>query len=57
MGEDIVNVKSGVLDDLEWVDNHGKPALEVYVDRRMKWLPKLEGTLQLNSKYEIIGSS
>ena len=54
MGADICNVKAGVLDDPEWLSKAGKPVLEVYVDRRLDWVPKLEGVLQLNSKYEII---
>ncbi|KAJ9612870.1 hypothetical protein H2200_002811 [Cladophialophora chaetospira] len=54
MGADIVNVKAGVLDDPQWLSESGKPVLEVYVDRRLQWVPKLEGVLQLNSKYEII---
>lgn len=53
MGEDIVNIKGGVLDDQKWLDAHGTPRIEVYVDRRVAWLPKLEGTIQLNSKYEV----
>lgn len=54
MGEGIVNVKAGVVDDVEWLSEKGKPVLEVYVDRRMAWVPKLEGTLQLNSRYEVV---
>ena len=54
MGDDILNIKAGVLDDPGWIDTHGKPMLEVYVDRRIKWIPKLEGVMQLNSKYGVI---
>ena len=54
MGDNIFNVKAGVLDDAEWMDTHGKPHLEVYAERRMKWMPKIEGILQMNSKYEVI---
>ena len=54
MGKDIVNVKAGVLDDPEWINTSGKPMLEVYVDRRIQWVPKVEGIMQLNSKYDVV---
>ena len=57
MGKDIINIKAGVIDDLNWVDNEGKPMLEVYVERRVKWLSPLDGVLQLNGKYEVIEGS
>ena len=53
MGADINNVKAGVLDDAEWINEHGKPQL-VYVERRIKWMPKLDGRLQLKSAYKIV---
>jgi hypothetical protein len=54
MGDDIVNVKGGVLDSHDWVKDSGKPFLEVYVDRRIDWVPKMDGLLQLNAKYEVV---
>lgn len=54
MGEDIVNVKAGVIDDADWLSEAGKPTIEVYVERRMAWVPKLDGVLQLNGKYEVV---
>jgi hypothetical protein len=54
MGDDIINVKGGVLDSHDWVKDHGKPFLEVYVDRRIGWVPKMDGLLQLNAKYEVV---
>lgn len=54
MGDDVNNVKAGVIDDPEWINEQGKPAIEVYVERRVSWVPKFEGVLQLNGKYEIV---
>ena len=54
MGEGVVNVKAGVIDDEAWLNEKGKPVLEVYVDRRLVWVPKFEGILQLNSRYEVL---
>jgi hypothetical protein len=54
MGDDIVNVKAGVLDEPDWIDGEGKPKLEVYVERRIKWIPKFEGLLQLDSTYSVV---
>lgn len=54
MGEGIVNVKAGIIDDVDWVEEHGQPEIEVYVERRPKWLGKVEGAVQLNAKYEVV---
>lgn len=50
---DLVGVRAGVLDDQSLLDT--APQMEVYVDRRPKYMQPIEGAVQLNSKYQILG--
>lgn len=47
-----VGLRAGVLDDQTILDT--PPAMEVYVERRQKWMPPIEGAVQLNSNYEVV---
>ena len=51
--EGMVGLRAGVLDDPTLLDV--PPKIEVYVERRPKWLPQIEGAVQLNAKYEVVG--
>ncbi|KAF2105010.1 hypothetical protein NA57DRAFT_71205 [Rhizodiscina lignyota] len=53
----MVGIRAVVLDDPDGTvisSEEGRPMLEVYVERRPVWMPKVEGVAQLNSKYELI---
>ncbi|WPG98800.1 Hypothetical protein R9X50_00159600 [Acrodontium crateriforme] len=50
----LVGLRAGVLDDQNTVNNSA-PMMEVYVERRPKWRAEIEGAIQMNSNYEIIG--
>jgi hypothetical protein len=41
-----------VLDDQSILDK--APMMEVYVERRMKWLKPVEGAIQLDAQYQVI---
>ena len=47
----MVGVRAGVLDDQTPL-NEKPPNIEVYVERRPKWLHQVEGAIQLNGNYE-----
>ena len=49
----MVGIRAGVLDD-QTILNEKPPQIEVYVERRPKWLGKVDGALQLNGKYEVL---
>ena len=49
----MVGIRAGVLDDQSTVDAEA-PKMEVYVEKRPKWLRKIEGAMQLSGKYEIV---
>lgn len=51
--ENMVGVRAGVLDDQTPL-NEEPPKIEVYVEKRPKWLSKVAGAVQLNGKYEIV---
>lgn len=54
MGENVVNIKAGIIDDTDWIDEHGKPEIEVYVERSPVWQIPVEGAVQLNERYEVV---
>lgn len=49
----MVGIRAGVLDD-QSILNEEAPKIEVYVERRPKWMKKIDGAFQLNGKYEIV---
>ena len=49
----MVGIRAGVLDD-QSILNEKPPQIEVYVEKRPKWMGKVEGAVQLNGKYEIV---
>ena len=51
--EGMVGLRGGVLDDQTPLNEH-PPKIEVYVERRPKWVTQISGAVQLNSKYEMI---
>jgi hypothetical protein len=50
--DDFIGLRAGVLDDQTVLDK--APMMEVYVERRMKWLEPIEGALQLDAKYAVV---
>lgn len=48
----LVGLRAGVLTDDPLLDE--PPKLEVYVEKRPKWLAKIPGAMQLSGKYEIL---
>jgi hypothetical protein len=50
--DDFIGLRAGVLDDQTILDK--APMMEVYVERRMKWLEPIEGALQLDAKYAVL---
>ena len=50
----MINLRAPVIDQTEELEK--TPMVEVYVDGRLPWMSKLEGTLRLSSNYEIFGS-
>ena len=50
----MIGVRAGVLDDHSPLNNEA-PKIEVYVERRPKWLKQVDGAIQLNGKYEMVG--
>jgi len=49
---DFVGLRAGVLDDQTILDK--APMMEVYVERRMKWLKPVDGAMQLDAQYEVM---
>jgi hypothetical protein len=49
----MVGLRTGVLDDQTPI-NTIPPRIEVYVERRPKWVAPVPGATKLNSKYELI---
>ena len=43
----------GLIDELEVVDG-AKVQMELYVERRPKWVSKVEGAEQRNCRYELV---
>lgn len=50
--EGLIGLRAGVLDDQTILDV--APQMEVYVERRQKWVPQIEGAVQLSGKYEVV---
>ena len=48
----MIGIRAGVLDDQSILDE--APKIECFVERRPKWMEKIEGATQLNGKYEIL---
>jgi hypothetical protein len=49
---EFIGLRAGVLDDQSILDK--APMMEVYVERRMKWLKPVEGAIQLDAQYQVI---
>jgi hypothetical protein len=49
----MVGIRAGILDDQSLL-NEKPPQIEVYVEKRPKWMKNVEGAVQLNGKYEIL---
>ncbi|GAB7326662.1 hypothetical protein MBLNU13_g10622t2 [Cladosporium sp. NU13] len=49
---DYVGLRAGVLDDQSILDK--PPMVEVYVERRMKWLKPVDGAMQLDAQYQVV---
>ena len=49
----MVGIRAGVLDD-QSILNEQPPKIEVYVERRPKWMQKVENAYQLSGKYEVL---
>lgn len=47
----LFNIRANILDQVEELK---APLMEIYVERRLPWLSKLDGAMQMNSKYEIL---
>ena len=39
-------VRVGIFDDMEFL-NRGKPQVEIYTERRLKWVKPVEGAMQV----------
>ncbi|KAI7786191.1 hypothetical protein LA080_004575 [Diaporthe eres] len=50
--KDNVGLRAGVLDEQRILDK--PPAIEVYVERRPRWVKPIEGAIQLNRNYELV---
>lgn len=50
---DLVGLKTAVLDD-QTVLEETPPQMEVFVERRPKWVSRVEEAVQLNEKYEVV---
>lgn len=50
--EGMIGLRAGVLDDQTILNV--APQMEVFVERRQKWMPPIEGAVQLNGKYEVV---
>jgi len=49
---DFIGLRAGVLDDQSILDK--APMMEVYVERRMKWLKPVDGAMQLDAQYQVV---
>jgi hypothetical protein len=49
---DFIGVRAGVLDDQTILDK--APMMEVYVEKRMKWLKPVDGAIQLDEQYQVV---
>ena len=49
----MVGIRAGVLDDQSLL-NEKPPQIEVYVEKRPKWMKQVEGAVQLSGKYEVL---
>lgn len=49
---DYIGLRAGVLDDSSILNE--APKIEVYVERRPKWMNPIEGATQLSGKYELV---
>ena len=49
---DYIGLRAGVLDDQSILDK--APMMEVYVERRMKWLKTVDGAIQLDAQYQVV---
>lgn len=49
---DYVGLRAGALDDQSILDK--TPMVEVYVERRMKWLKPVDGAMQLDAQYQVV---
>ena len=49
---DYIGLRAGVLDDQSILDK--APVIEVYVERRMKWLKPVDGAIQLDAQYHVV---
>lgn len=52
----LIGLRAGVLDDQSIVDASA-PMMEVFVERRQKWRKEIDGAIQMNGKYEIVGGT
>jgi DNA-binding transcriptional regulator of glucitol operon len=50
--DEFIGLRAGVLDNQTILDK--APMMEVYVERRMKWLKPIEGALQLDAQYAVM---
>lgn len=49
----MVGIRAGVLDD-QTLLNENPPQIEVFVERRPKWIQKIEGAVQLKGQTEVV---
>ena len=49
---EMVGIRAGVLDDQSILDE--PPMMEVYVERRPKWMKEIDGATQLSGTYEVL---
>jgi hypothetical protein len=49
---DFIGLRAGVLDDQTILDK--APMMEVYVEKRMKWLKPVDGAIQLDGEYQVV---
>jgi hypothetical protein len=47
-----IGLRAGVLDDQSILDK--APMVEVYVERRMQWLKRVDGAIQLDAQYQAV---
>ena len=48
-----VGIRAGVLDDPSIVEETS-PRIEVFTERRPKWMKRVDGAMQLNSQYDLV---
>lgn len=51
--QEMVGIRAGVLVDDPLLD--AAPKIELYVERRPEWRAKVDGAMQMNAKYEVVG--